>query len=166
VLCGACAATASRLELGVGEQRDPFGRGLEDHPLSGEAGADPERDREVRFAGAWWSEHDHVLFGVEEVELAKVLDHRLLDRALEGEVELLECLSCGEAGGADPALAAVRLPRRDLSGEERLGELLIAPLLRAGAVGELRKRPGCGGGFELAEQVGELGGVAHALKAS
>jgi len=36
-----------------------------------------------------------------------VLDHGLLDRPLEGEVELLERLSGGEAGGLDAAFAAV-----------------------------------------------------------
>ena len=80
--------------------------------LAGEAGADPERDREVGFAGAGRSEQDHVLAGVEEVELAEVLDHRLLHRALEGEVELLERLAGGEAGGLDPALAAVAVAGR------------------------------------------------------
>jgi len=42
------------------------------------------------------AEEDHVLLAVEEVELAEVLDHLLLDRALEGEVELLERLASGE----------------------------------------------------------------------
>ena len=49
---------------------------------------------------------------VQEVELAEVLDHCLLDRALEGEVELLQRLAGGEARGADAGLAAVRLARR------------------------------------------------------
>jgi hypothetical protein len=35
---------------------------------------------------------------VQEVELAEVLDHGLLHRALEGEVELLERLSGWEPG--------------------------------------------------------------------
>jgi hypothetical protein len=38
--------------LGVGEQRDPFGGGAEGDALTGQAGADPERDREVGLAGA------------------------------------------------------------------------------------------------------------------
>ena len=42
------------------------------------------------------AEQDHVLAAVQEVELAEVLDHLLLDRALEGEVELLKRLSAGK----------------------------------------------------------------------
>jgi hypothetical protein len=44
---------------------------------------------------------------VQEVELAEVLDDRLLDRVLEGEVELLERLAGGEPRGSDAGLAAV-----------------------------------------------------------
>jgi len=46
---------------------------------------------------------------MEEVELAEMDDQRLLDRALKGEVELLEGLAGGETGGLDPGLAAVRV---------------------------------------------------------
>jgi len=42
--------------------------------LSGEACADGEGNREVGLAGAGSPEEDHVLAGVQEVELAKVLD--------------------------------------------------------------------------------------------
>ena len=62
------------LALGVGEQRDPFGRGAERDALAGEAGADPERDREVGLAGAGRAEQDDVLVAGEEVELAEVQD--------------------------------------------------------------------------------------------
>ena len=71
-----------------------------------------ERDREVGLAGPGRAEQHDVLARVEEVELAEVLDHLALDRALEAEVELLERLAGGEAGGLDPALAAVALPAR------------------------------------------------------
>jgi len=40
------------LPLRVGEAGDPFGRGREGDALAGEAGADPERDRQVGLAGA------------------------------------------------------------------------------------------------------------------
>jgi hypothetical protein len=63
------------------------------------------------LAGPGWAEQDDVLLGVQEVELAEVLDHLPLDRALEGEVELLERLALREARRLDPALAAVALPR-------------------------------------------------------
>src|SRR5688572_902608 len=59
----------------------------------------------VCLAGAGRAQEDDVLPGVEEVELAEVLDHLAADRALEGEVELLERLAGGEAGRLDPALA-------------------------------------------------------------
>jgi hypothetical protein len=52
--------------------------------------------------------------GVQEVQLTEVLDHLLLDRALEGEVELLERLSAWEARRLDAALPAVGLARGDL----------------------------------------------------
>jgi hypothetical protein len=48
------------------------------------------------------SEQDHVLLGVQEVQLAEVLDHLLLHRALEGEVELLQGLALREPRGSDP----------------------------------------------------------------
>mgnify|MGYP006170999153 CR=1 FL=1 len=48
--------------------------------LTGQAGADPERDRQVRLAGAGRAEQDDVLAAGEEVELAEVLDDGLLDR--------------------------------------------------------------------------------------
>ena len=48
------------------------------------------------------AEQDHVLLGVQEVELPEVLDHLLLHRALEGEVELLQRLVRGKPGGTDP----------------------------------------------------------------
>jgi len=102
------------------------------------------------------SEQDHVLAGVQEVELSEVLDDRLLHRSLEGEVELLKRLASREPGGLDPALAAVALARGHLGPEQHLGEPLIAPGLLAGAVGEHRQSAGGGGCFQRAEQVREL----------
>ena len=147
------------LAFGLAEPGDPLGGGRELHALPGEARADPERGRDVGLAGAGRAEQDHVLAGVQEVELPEVLDHRLLDRALEGEVELLQRLAGGEPGGLDPALAAVAVAGGDLGAEQDLGEPLIAPGLLAGPVGERRQRPGGGGRFQRAEQVRELGAV-------
>jgi hypothetical protein len=51
---------------------------------------------------------------MQEVELPEVLDHRLLHRALEAEVELLQGLAGREPRLADPRLAAVAVTSRDL----------------------------------------------------
>jgi hypothetical protein len=98
------------LALGLRQPRDPLGRGSELHALAGQAGADRDRDRQVRLAGAGRAEQDHVLARVQEVELPEVLDDGLLHAALEGEVELLKRLACGEPRGLDAALAAVAVP--------------------------------------------------------
>src|SRR5581483_1168595 len=102
------------LSLGIAQAGDPLGRGREGDALAREAGADPERDREVRLASAGRAQKDDVVLRRQEVELAEVQDERLLHRALEAEVELLERLSGREAGGLDPALTPVRLARGDL----------------------------------------------------
>src|SRR5439155_13265976 len=115
--------------FGLAEAGDPLGRGGELDALAGQAGADRERDREVGLAGAGRAEQQNVFAGVEEVELAEVLDHRLFDRALEAEVELLEGLAGREAGGLDPGLAAVAIAGGDLGAEQDLGEPLVAPSL-------------------------------------
>jgi len=75
---------------------------------------------------------------MQEVQLAQVLDDLLLDRALEGEVELLERLARPEASGLDARLAAVALASADLGREHRLEEALMRPGLLAGALGEPR----------------------------
>src|SRR5439155_11597750 len=96
-------------------------------------------------------------------ELAEVLDHLLSDRALEGEVELLERLAGRKARGFDAQLPAGGVARGDLGCEQGLGEALIAPLLASGALRELGQRPGGGRGLHRPEQVGELRGRAHAI---
>jgi hypothetical protein len=101
---------------------------------------------------------------VQEVELPEVLDHLFLDAALEGEVELLKRLVGGEPGGADPQPPAGGLTRGELGREQRLGEPLIAPLLLACALGQLRQRPGRRGRFHRPEQMRQLRrAAAHAI---
>src|SRR3954464_3059942 len=92
--------------LGVGEQGAPFGRGAERDAVPGQAGADADRDHEMTFPGPWGPEQDEILAAGEEVELAEVQDRVAADRGLKAEVELLQGLSGGEAGGFDAALAA------------------------------------------------------------
>src|SRR4051812_39398340 len=108
------------------------------------------------LAGPGRAEQDEVLAAVKEVELAEVQHGVAADRGLEAEVELLERLSGGEAGGLDAALAAVAVAAVDLGLEQRRGELLKAPLIGAGAVGELGQRPGRRRRLQGAEQVREL----------
>jgi hypothetical protein len=111
-------------------------------------------------------QHD-VLFAGEEVQLAEVQDAVATDRRLVGEVELLQRLARGEPGGLDAGLAAVAVAAVGLGLQQDGGELLIRPLLSAGAIGELRQRPGRGGRLELAKEVRELGRrPGHAISAS
>jgi hypothetical protein len=133
-----------------------LGRGRELHALTGQAGADRDRDPEMCLAGARGSQEDHVLFGVQKVELSEVLDDGLLHAALEREVELLEGLAGGEPRRFDPSLPAVTVASGHLGGEQRFREALIAPLLLAGAVGEHRHRSRRSGSLQGAEQVREL----------
>src|SRR5438552_4548849 len=99
------------LALGLGEPGHPLGGTRKGDPVAGEAGPDRDRDRKMRLARAGWAQRHDVLLRVQEVELAEVLDHLLLDRALEAEVELLERLARREAGSLDARLAAVGLAR-------------------------------------------------------
>jgi hypothetical protein len=82
--------------LGVGEQRDPLGRAAERDAVAGQAGADPDRDREVTFAGPRGAEQDEILAAGEEVELAEVQDRVAPQAGLEGEVELPSVLRAGK----------------------------------------------------------------------
>jgi hypothetical protein len=103
----------------------------------------------------------------EEVQLAEVQDAVAADRGLKREGELFQRFAGGEARGLDAGLAAVAAAAVGFGLQKDRGELLIAPVLGAGAVGELRQRPGGGGCFELAKEVCELGRwAAHAINAS
>ena len=108
--------------------------------VAGEAGADPQRDREVGLAGAGRAEQHDVLFAGQEVELAEVQHGVPGDRGLEGEVELLQRLAGGEPCGLDAGLAAVALAAVGFGLEHGREELLVAPFLGAGAIGELAQR--------------------------
>ena len=57
----------------------------------------------------------HVLLGHDEIQGAQVGDGVAFEAAGVVEVELLEALAGGEAGGADAAFPAVGLPRGDLA---------------------------------------------------
>jgi hypothetical protein len=155
------------LALGVGERGDPFGRRLEDDALSGEARADPQGHGQMSFPGAGRAQQHDVLLAGQEVQLGEVQHRVATQAALEGEVELLDRLARREPGGLDPCLAAVAVAAIDLRLQERRRELLIAPLLLAGAVGELGQRPGRRRRLQRPEQMREFGRrAAHAINAS
>jgi hypothetical protein len=107
------------LALGFTKPCEPRGSGRGLHMLARRARPDTKRGSEVRLAGARRSGQNHVLVAVEEVKLAEMLDHLLLGGALEGEVELLQCLACRGPGGLDPVLPAMAVPRGDLRCEQR-----------------------------------------------
>jgi hypothetical protein len=118
----------------------------------------------VRLAGARRAEEHDVLLAGEKVELRE-MQHLVASQArLEREVELLDRLAGGEPRGLDPPLPAVAVAAVDLGLHQGGGELFIAPVLLAGAVGELRQRPGRRWRLQRAEQVGELRRrAAHAI---
>src|SRR5262249_18011397 len=92
------------------------------------------------------------------VEGAQVGDHLAFEAAGVVEVELLQALARGEAGGADAALAAVGLPGGDFALQARGQELLMGPGLGFGPVGEAGDRFAQGWRLERAGEEGDLGG--------
>ena len=72
---------------------------------------------------------------VDPGELGEVQDERAFGAGLGGEVEVLERLGGGEAGGADALAGAGGLAREHLGLAERFQELLVGPALGAGALG-------------------------------
>ena len=113
------SAASSGLELAlalcVAEPGDPFGRGRELDALAGEAGA----DRRARWRGVSCrcpGGPSRITFWrpCRKSSWPRCSIDCLLDRALEGEVELLERLARREPGGLDPCLAAVAVARGDL----------------------------------------------------
>jgi hypothetical protein len=120
----------------------------------------------ARRTGMIRSEQDDVLLAGQEVELSEMQDRGLLDRALEGEVELLQRLARWEARRLDATLAAVGVAAVGLGLQQRGREVLVAALLGPRAVGELGQRARRGWRLQCPEQVRELARGAHAISAS
>jgi hypothetical protein len=137
---------------------DPLGGGGERHPVAGLAGADAQADGQVGLAGAGGAEEDHVVAGGDEVQGAQVRDRVAFEAAGVVEVELFQALAGREAGGADAALAAVGLAGGDLALQAGGQELLVRPVLGAGALGQPGDRVSQGWGFEGAGQECQLPG--------
>ena len=78
----------------------------------------------------------HVVPGGDEVEGAQVGDQLAFEPAGVVEVEVLQALAPGEAGGPDPAFSAVAVSGGDFALQAGHEELLVRPVLRPGALGE------------------------------
>jgi len=63
-------------------------RAREGHPVTPAGSLHPEREREMRLAGARRPEEDHVLLLGEEVALVQMQDRLAFEAAREGEVEV------------------------------------------------------------------------------
>lgn len=74
------------------------------------------------------------------------------------EVELLQCLSCWEAGAADAALPAVGFAGGDLAVQAGRQELPMGPVLGAGPLTETSDRISQRRRFECAGEEREFGG--------
>jgi hypothetical protein len=122
--------------VGLGQPSDPLTRGGKQDAVPRLASADRDPDGQVGLAGAGRAEEDHVLLRGDEVQGAEVLDQVAFEAAGVVEVELLQGLARGEPGGPDPAVTAVGLPGRHLALQAGDQELLVAPGLRPGSLGQ------------------------------
>ena len=127
--------------VGVGEPVDPLGGGGELDPVAGLAGPDRDAGGQVGLAGAGRAEEDHVLFGGDEVQRAEVGDLVAFEAAGMVEVEVLQRFAGREPGGSDPAFAAVGVAGGDLTLQAGGQELLMAPRLGAGPLGQPVRPP-------------------------
>ena len=110
------------LALGVGEQRDPFGGGLERDAVAGETGADSQGDAQVGLAGAGRPEQDDVLLAGEEVELAEMQDGVAWHRRWKAKSNSSSVLRAGNRAALIRACAAVAVAAIGLGLQQRLGE--------------------------------------------
>jgi hypothetical protein len=121
----------------------------------------------MSLRGARRAQQHDVLLAREKVQLGEVQHRVAAQRGLEGEVQLLDRLAGGKAGGLDAGLAAVAVAAVDLGFQQRGGELLIASLLLARAIGELGQRPRRGRCLQRAKQMREFRCRAvHAISSS
>src|SRR5690606_22567486 len=100
--------------VGGGQAVDPLGGGGERDAVAGLAGADREPDRQVCLAGARRPQENSVLLARDEVQCSQMRELLARHAAQMGDVEFLDRLERGEAGGADAGLAAVGLTGGDL----------------------------------------------------
>ncbi len=143
------------------EAVDPLGGGGEGHAMASQAGPDAQGDRQVALAGPGRAQEHGVGLRLDEVEGVEVGDDVLADAALVLEVEVLEGLAGREASGADAGVA-VGLASAHLALQAGGQELLVAPGIRSGPLGEASHAGQEDGVLELTAQVREVAGAAHA----
>jgi len=127
------------------------------------AGADRERDREVRFAGARFAAEDDRFAVVDPGALGERGDGGLRDGGVVVEAEVLEPLEHGEAGVEQAAALSALGALGDL-GFEQGGEVGERRLLRSGGfLGERAEAAAHGGQVQLLrvclDQCFECGGL-------
>lgn len=140
--------------MGAREAVDPLGRGGEQDPVPGLAGADRDAGGQVGLASAGRAEEDDVVLGGDEVQSAQVGDALAFKAA--GVVEVLQGLAGGKPGGADATFAAVGLAVGDLALQARSQELFVGPGRLTGALGPARDLLAQRGGFQGAGQERQL----------
>src|SRR5271165_4458160 len=111
------------LAVGAGEIVDDVGERGEVDAAAGAHRLDPERHRQVAFAGAGLADQVHNLVAVDEVELGESQDAIAVERRLEGEVEARQRLDRAEAGHLQRRLDAAALADGELLGEQHLDRL-------------------------------------------
>ena len=99
-------------------------------------GADRQSDGQMGFAGAGWSEEDHVVLRGHEIERAQVRDRLPLDTTSMIEVELLQRFAGREPRRPDPRFTAVTFPRRDFPLQAGHQELFMGPAFRPGPLAQ------------------------------
>jgi hypothetical protein len=117
------------LALRVAQRGDPFGRGAEQHALTGQAGADPHCDREMGLAGPGGRSRITLSLACRKSSCPRCSITCFLTERWKVKSNSSSVLWAG-----------------NLCREQRLDEPLIAPFLGAGAFCELSERAGGGGG--------------------
>jgi hypothetical protein len=98
------------------------------HGVAGFDGSAAERNGQMRFGNAWWTQEHHV-FGIGDIAAGRQLANEpLIDGRLELELELVECLDDGEARNLHAHLDASTLPCGNLVAEQPVEKLEIRRL--------------------------------------
>ena len=109
--------------LGLGAGLDQPGQGPVIDAPGGFGCRDCQAYGQVGLPDPGRAKQDHVLAAVEEAALAPALDLLALDAGLEGEVERVEGVHCGQPGGAHGGLEPAVVARHDPGARQLLDGL-------------------------------------------